>query len=177
MNLETKRLLLKETDWDDLPGIHALYCEPLVEQYNTIGIPGNPEVTRAIIAGPIEDRSNLRRTQYEWAIWENSSNQMIGIAGVDLRAERFRSGEIHYSFFPDYWGNGYALETLTAVLQFCFKTLNLHRVYAGVAVDNSRSINLLEKLGMQREGRGREVLPIRGEWVDNYHYAILEDEF
>lgn len=36
---------------------------------------------------------------------------------------------------------------------------------------------ILEKVGMIREGRKRKKLPIRGEWVDNYFYAILEEDF
>jgi len=27
-----------------------------------------------------------------------------------------------------------------------------------------------------REGLRRKVLPIRGEWIDNYHYAIVEGD-
>jgi hypothetical protein len=30
--------------------------------------------------------------------------------------------------------------------------------------------------GMTREGLRRKILPIRGEWKDNYHYAIVEDD-
>jgi hypothetical protein len=29
---------------------------------------------------------------------------------------------------------------------------------------------------MTIEGLRRKILPIRGTWVDNYHYAILEDD-
>ncbi|MEL7146066.1 MAG: GNAT family protein, partial [Bacteroidota bacterium] len=58
-----------------------------------------------------------------------------------------------------------------------FDQLKLHRIEAGVAVDNQRSIRVLEKAGMTREGRKRKVLPIRGDWYDNYHYAILEEDF
>lgn len=32
------------------------------------------------------------------------------------------------------------------------------------------------KIGMTREGLRRKILPIRGEWKDNYHYAIVEDD-
>jgi len=51
---------------------------------------------------------------------------------------------------------------------------NLHKVEAGVATENHRSIRVLEKAGMTREGLRRKILPIRGEWKDNYHYAIVE---
>jgi ribosomal-protein-alanine N-acetyltransferase len=52
----------------------------------------------------------------------------------------------------------------------------LHKVEAGVATENIRSINVLEKSGMIQEGLRRKILPIRGAWIDNYHYAIVEDD-
>ncbi len=47
---------------------------------------------------------------------------------------------------------------------------------AGVASENTRSIRVLEKIGMTKEGLRRKILPIRGEWKDNYHFAIVEDD-
>jgi hypothetical protein len=38
----------------------------------------------------------------------------------------------------------------------------------------SCKLRVLEKSGMQREGLRRKILPIRGEWIDNYHYPIVE---
>jgi ribosomal-protein-alanine N-acetyltransferase len=55
--------------------------------------------------------------------------------------------------------------------------LKLHRIEAGCAVGNFASIRVLEKVGMTNEGRKREILPIRGKWIDNYFYSILENEF
>jgi len=57
-----------------------------------------------------------------------------------------------------------------------FNTFHLHKVEAGVATGNERSIRVLEKAGMTREGLRRKVLPIRGVWKDNCHYAIVEDD-
>ena len=54
--------------------------------------------------------------------------------------------------------------------------LNYTLLGAGVATENIQSIRVLEKSGMTREGLRRKVLPIRGEWVDNYEYAIVEDD-
>ena len=55
-------------------------------------------------------------------------------------------------------------------------TCGLHKVEAGVATENKKSVKVLEKTGMTREGLRRKILPIRGEWKDNYHYAIVEDD-
>jgi ribosomal-protein-alanine N-acetyltransferase len=62
------------------------------------------------------------------------------------------------------------------VIRFGFEELELHRIEAGVATENKASIRVLEKLGMTQEGKRRKILPIRGQWKDNYHYALLEDD-
>lgn len=62
-------------------------------------------------------------------------------------------------------------------MKYGFEELHLHRIEAGVATENIASIKVLEKIGMQREGLRRKVLPIRGKWVDNFHYAILKEDF
>jgi hypothetical protein len=52
----------------------------------------------------------------------------------------------------------------------------LHRIKAGCAVENIASIKVLEKVGMIREGRGRQLLPLKSSWSDNFQYAILETD-
>jgi [ribosomal protein S5]-alanine N-acetyltransferase len=66
---------------------------------------------------------------------------------------------------------------LRKLLDFSFNILKLHRIEAGCAVENTASIKVLEKAGMTREGMKRKKLPIRGDWKDNYFYAISEEDF
>jgi RimJ/RimL family protein N-acetyltransferase len=65
---------------------------------------------------------------------------------------------------------------LVAIIDFSFNMLNLHRIQAGCAVDNIGSIKVLEKVGMIREGRGRQILPLKSGWSDNFEYSILETD-
>jgi RimJ/RimL family protein N-acetyltransferase len=62
------------------------------------------------------------------------------------------------------------------MIDFGFDELNLHRLQAGCAVENVRSIKVLEKVGMIREGRGRQILPLKSGWSDNFEYSILETD-
>jgi len=73
-------------------------------------------------------------------------------------------------------GRGLATEAVKTLLLYAFDQLKLHRVEAGCAVDNKGSVRVLEKSGMQLEGRKRKVLPIRGTWSDNFMYAILAED-
>jgi RimJ/RimL family protein N-acetyltransferase len=176
MELKTERLIMREVDWEDLEDIFILESSPEVDEYNTLGIPDNIEVTREHLRPFIMDRKAKIRKKYCWTIRLPEKNEFIGLAGMTLTADRFRMAEIWYNLMPDHWGKGHATEVAKRLIRFGFETLRLHRIEAGVATENKRSIKVLEKVGMSIEGIRRKILPIRGEWVDNYHYAILEDD-
>lgn len=175
-NFETDRLSMKEITWFDLENIHGLHLIPEVDEFNTLGIPKSLEETRRLVKRDIEAQTKNPRTSYCWAIALKESGKFIGLAGLHLSNDKFRLGEIYYKFHPEYWGNGYATETAKGLIRLGFEDFKLHKVEAGVAVENVKSIKVLEKSGMQREGLRKKILPIRGEWVDNYHYAIVEDD-
>lgn len=47
------------------------------------------------------------------------------------------------------------------MLEFGFTNFKLHRIEAVCEVENGSSLRVLEKAGMTREERKREILPIR----------------
>ena len=176
MNINTNRLRLFEITFDDMELIHNLHCIPKVDEYNTLGIPANIEITRNVIKPMIEDQTKDVRSLYCWKINLKETNIFIGLAGMSLSNDRFRLGEIYYKLHPDFWGNGFATEVAKKLIATGFGKLKLHKIEAGVATGNKQSIKILEKIGMTREGLRRKILPIRGEWKDNFHYAIVEDD-
>jgi len=175
-SIESDRLVLNEITWDDLERLHAFHSIPEVERFNTIGIPADLEVTRELMRHFIEDKPNRERKAISWTIRVKESNDFIGEAGMSLSADRFKLGEIFYNLHPSYWNLGYGTEVARRLIRFGFETMALHKVEAGVATENERSVRVLEKCDMTREGLRRKILPIRGEWVDNYHYGILESD-
>ena len=176
MHIRTERLELKEITIKDLPDIHDFHSIPEVDEFNTLGIPENIEVTREVFKSTFADQKSDKRKEIQWTIKVPGNKRLLGLAGMRVSQDRFNFGEIYYKLAPDYWGNGYATEVARGLLNFGFEDLYLHRIEAGVHIDNERSIKVLEKIGMTREGIHREILPIRGKWYDNYHYAILETD-
>jgi len=176
IEIETPRLQLKEISWNDLADIHELHSCPEVDEFNTLGLPVDIEETREVIRPLIEDQPNSPRKTLAWKIETKEMREFVGLAGMNLSNNKFRLGEIYYKLMPDHWGKGYATEVSKALIKIGFDTLHLHKVEAGVATQNIASIHVLEKSGMTREGLRRKILPIRGKWVDNYHYAIVEDD-
>lgn len=174
--LESERLILNEITWEDLENIHLLHLIPEIDKFNTLGIPKSLDDTREVIKTAIEDNQNSIRKTIAWTIWEKCTNDFIGEAGINLSANKFKLGEIYYNVNPKFWNKGYGTEIAKVLIKFGFEDLRLHKVEAGVATENLQSIRVLEKAGMTREGLRRDILPIRGEWKDNYHYAIVESD-
>ncbi|MFC2126044.1 GNAT family N-acetyltransferase [Bacteroidota bacterium] len=176
MELKSVRLKLEEVTWDDIADIHHLHSLPEVDEFNTLGIPKDINETREIIRPMIEDRNAKVRKLYFWKILIRENDEFAGIAGMNLSANKFKLGEIYYKLLPAFWGQGYATEVSKTLIRSGFDDFHLHKVEAGVATENLASIRVLEKCGMIREGLRRKILPIRGKWIDNYHYAIVEDD-
>ena len=148
---------------DDLEDIHNLHSYPEVDEYNTLGIPKDIKETKEVIRPVIEDRKAKVRKLYMWKILKKENYEFIGIAGMNLSADRFRLGEIYYKIMPRQWGKGFATEVARVLIISGFDDFNLHKIEAGVATENAASIRVLEKCGMTREGLRRKILPIRGE--------------
>lgn len=176
MDIQTNRLTLQEISWDDLEMIHQLHSIPEVDEFNTLGIPKNLTETRNIIKADIENQNQTPRSRFCWKAIVIETGDFIGLAGMTLSNDRFKTGEFYYKLLPEFWGNGFATEMAKALIKFGFEECKLHRIEAGVATQNLASIRVLKKAGMTREGTLRKILPIRGKWKDNFHYAILEDD-
>jgi len=177
IEIQTPRLTLREWSQADIPLIYQLLSDPDVAGFNTIGIPTSVQVVQDLLQPTLDDQQQPTRKHYGWSMMRNSDETFLGEIGLNLAAVKFKSAEIYYSVARAHWGKGYASEAAKAVVQFVFETLQLHRLEAGVATFNPGSIRVLEKMGMRREGLRRKILPIDGEWIDNYLYAMLAEDY
>ena len=171
-----ERIKLRLMDENDLEAIHDLHSLPETDEFNALGIPVDIDETRTTIAPWVEANRQEDIRNYTFVIENISSQEFIGLLGLKLGNPKYRRGELWYKLHKDHWRKGYATEALKAVILFGFETLNLHRMQAGCAVNNVASIKVLEKVGMVREGRGRQVLPLKTGWSDNFEYSILETD-
>ncbi|MCC9167854.1 GNAT family N-acetyltransferase [Pontibacter harenae] len=174
--LYSERLKLRLIDLSDLEAIHNLHILPETDKYNTLGIPENIDETESIIRPWIFDNQQQKIKNYTFAIEQIITSQFIGLIALKLGNYKYRRGEVWYKLHSDYWGKGLGTEALNKILDFGFEYQKLHRIEAGCAVDNIGSIKVLEKVGMIREGRKRQVLPLKVGWSDSFEYAIVETD-
>ena len=174
--ISTERTKLRLIELSDLNSIHKLLTLPETDEYNALGIPKNIEETTTIIKPWVEENLLGEIKNYTFTIEQKNTGKFIGLLGLKLGSEKYKSAEVWYKIHMKFWNKGYATETLKAVINFAFNTLELHRIQAGCAVENIGSIRVLEKSGMIKEGRGRQILPLKSGWSDNFEYSILETD-
>ncbi|GGC62249.1 GNAT family N-acetyltransferase [Undibacterium terreum] len=68
--------------------------------------------------------------------------------------------EIGYALGRDFWGAGYIHEALSALIDYTFNTMSLHRLEAEIDPRNEASARSLLRLGFVLEGTLRE------RWID-----------
>jgi ribosomal-protein-alanine N-acetyltransferase len=66
---------------------------------------------------------------------------------------------------------------LRAVLEIVFSDLGLHRVEANIQPANRRSINLVRRLGFEKEGFSPGYLMVDGEWRDHERWALRAENW
>ena len=119
-----------------------------------------------------------QKALFQWGIaLSGGSEKIIGTCTLSHLDQSNRKAQVGYALAREHWGKGYINEALTALLDFAFGELNLHRVEADIDPYNEASIRVVEKLGFQREGYLRESWIIGGEVKDALYFGLLKREW
>jgi RimJ/RimL family protein N-acetyltransferase len=172
----TKRLILRDWEISDTPSANEYARDPIVVRYMLWG-PNTLNQTRGFILKARRQRIVKPRRAFELAVVLKSENRVIGGCAIRVVNPALAEGDLGYGFNRDYWGKGYATETVKALVTFGFTKLKLHRLWATCDNRNKGSIRVLEKAGLRFEGLKRENLFQKGRWRDTRLYAILEKDF
>jgi RimJ/RimL family protein N-acetyltransferase len=151
---------------------------------------GNPEVARYEFWDPwrIEQIDDLIAEQPQFRLGDpgvpivlvaelKPEGKVIGDCQLTINSVEDGQGEIGFTFNPAYSGRGLATKAVTAALGFGFTRLRIHRIVAAVDIRNEGSWHLMERVGMRREAHFLHDAHAKGEWIDDYVYAMLETEW
>ncbi|MCY4113344.1 MAG: GNAT family N-acetyltransferase [Chloroflexi bacterium] len=102
-------------------------------------------------------------------------DRVIGVVSLDVDSED-QTAELGYDVARDMWGRGIATEATAAVCDWGFRQYGLAKIYAAADARNTRSLRVMKKLGMARDGTLRSEV-MGGTRVDAAYYSVLRDEW
>jgi RimJ/RimL family protein N-acetyltransferase len=148
--LHTERLIIRSWNSSDIDrtAFHNLNSDEQVMQY--FPFTRTREVADEVLGSLI---TVAKKDGYGWsAICLKSTGEPIGFAGlskVNFKAKFAPATEIGWRIMTPHWRKGYALEAAFALIQHGFDDLELEEIVAFAVKDNTPSISLMQRLGMQ----------------------------
>ncbi|MDT8718692.1 GNAT family N-acetyltransferase [Clostridium sp. 19966] len=118
-----------------------------------------------------------QKAVFDFIIKRCSDGALMGAAYIWQYISSRKSWEIGYVILPEFQGNGYCLESVKLLLSFAFKKLDAHKVVGMCHCDNLRSVYVMQKAGMSKQGVFREEYQCGSKWVDQFYFSILEREY
>ena len=151
MLIETERMIIRDFSPDDVNDLHEIFgdaetmqnCEPAFHFEKTQKfLEEFCIVKKGAVAAVLKD-----------------SKKMIGY--ILFKPCEKAVYEIGWIFNKKYWRQGYAYEACAEVILYGFRELNVHKLIAET-IDSQKSVRMMEKLGMKREGVQRSQ--VKDNW-------------
>lgn len=173
--IETSRTILRPIKLKDNKQLFGYRSDAMANQYQS-WIPKNlEEVNDFILKNPRE--FNLADTWFQLAIIEKNTTTLLGDIGIHFFGSENLQCEIGFTLDKHQQGKGFATETVKATIDYLFLELNKHRVSTSIDPDNERSIALVKRLGLRKEGHFKQSYRMNDQWCDDVIYAVLKSEW
>jgi ribosomal-protein-alanine N-acetyltransferase len=146
MRIETRRLIFKQIEEDDVQNLYQIY--------------NDEELIKYFVSGPDkfvdQTKERIEKIKSHWDKYNvgdfillNKENlEPVGYAGLHYKED---GGNINISYIIDkkLWGNGLGYETCLALIYYGFRILELDKIIAEIDPQNINSIKLIEKCGFK----------------------------
>ena len=152
--LKTRRLNLVPVQPSDAEDFFKLWSSPALARVAGIDPVGSIDDVAAGLAQ--FERLRLLGMYWKWRLSLEMSGEFVGeieTYPVRPQIQPWTEWGIGYSLKPQHWRQGFATESLVAVISAVFEHPEAMRIKADVGNENQPSIQLLTKLGFYLEGK------------------------
>lgn len=147
-NLRTERFILEPIVTAHAPILWPLLDDPAMHVWTGKASPPSLEWLTENYRFLERRRSPDARVAWlNWALRDSASGDYLGY--VQASAYDDSSAEVAYMLAPAYWGQGVAVEAMTAVLAELSGVARTGQAWATVQAGHRRSVRVLEKLGFE----------------------------
>ena len=160
----TKRLLMRRYRMDDARVLFEKFgCDPQMYEYSG----WNPYATYEMAKETVQRFINAYGNPdfYGWAI-EFQGNLIGTIGAYDYDSEKNQI-EIGIDIERSLWGNGFAAESLTGLLQYLTEHEGIEVITAWCASENTGSMKAMQKAGMTQIAIEKGALEVEGKNLIN----------
>jgi len=169
--LRTERLLLRPARESDIDALYDRRADPRISDWQDWPMPYTRERAESRVRHTMSLDSPPDNGGWMLTIVDLHDSVVYGDMTMFLEDDGRTSG-VGYSISHEYWGQGFASESLAAVVAWLFDVKGVSRVYAQLAPDNHRSARVLETCGFVFEGETKNSCWIEERVEDDRVYGL-----
>lgn len=150
VTLKGEHIYLRALEPEDLDFIYNIENDTSLWELSDTQTPYSRFLIEQYLANAHQDIFEAK--QLRLAICTNNNNTigLIDVFDFNIKNKRAGIGILIQNESDRY--KGYGKEALTLLVNYCFKSLHLHQVYANVSESNISSLKLFEGNGFERIG-------------------------
>lgn len=174
--IETRRLWLRWPRLSDAPALaHYLSDRRIADMTSRIQHPYPPDEADRYVFSARE--SNADGKGLGLVITRlGAPTEIIGAASLALR-DLPQTLEIGYWIGVPHWGQGYAREAVSAMIDAGFSLSRTDALVATVKSENLASMRVLEHCGFMKTGESARFMPARGQSEPVVTFALTRDDW
>lgn len=175
--LETSRLVLRPFLVDDAQAMYNNWASDAdVTKYLMWPKHDNVEVSQNVLHDWVPRYTES--DYYNWAITLKENVDIpIGSIGVIHNDDKTKMVHIGYCIGKSWWNKGITSETLSAVIHYLFKKVEVNRIESRHDTRNPNSGKVMLKCGLKQEGLMREADWNNQGICDSAIYALLRKDY
>lgn len=97
---------------------------------------------------------------------------MIDLFSFDPKNRRVGVGIL---ISPESEGKGYASEAINLMINYAFRHIDVHQIYANIEASNNKSIQLFEKFNFKKTGSKKDWIFENGKYKDELLYQLINE--
>ncbi len=179
--LENDRVRLSPLQAEHTEALRIQASDPDVWTYFLGSSDGSRDFD-AYITQAIEARAEKK--EYPFAVFDKKEAAFAGCTRLFEYQEELRTIRLGYTWYGSaFWGTGLNKNCKYLLFDFVFNSLEVERVGLGAHEENIRSIAAMKRIGLQEEGRIRNLFPaiakegrsdavllgmLKAEWDEQY---------
>lgn len=166
-----KKIQLRALEPEDLDFLYSVENDISFWEISSTQTPFSKHLLTQYLANAHLDIYEAK--QLRLVIVEHESNQQVGLIDLfDFNPQHRRAG-IGILIVPKSQLKGYAYEALDLLIDYSFKQLDLHQLYANITPENTSSIKLFKKHNFKEAGVKKEWVYTNGKFKDEILFQLI----
>jgi len=171
--IKTERLLLRPYSEEDVPSVFmVLSAHPEITKWMLFSPPQKIDDTREFF---LQSQKDFPDKGVVFCIFED--DEFAGIISLEFQTQKYGTkinlARLGYWLDPAFHGRGIMTEAASAVIDFAFNTLKIHKIETGHFAENDASRRVIEKCGFRKIGTKEQHYFRNEKWHDHVEYERI----